>query len=999
MRRPKAPELRLLLACARAHTAAGDETAIRQLLEEGIDWTAFVRKTVAHGLAGLAGHTLARLAPDAVPDDIRRAFQAFIEQTRKNNQALLGELAQLIRLLGEQGVEAIPFKGPVLAKQAFGDLGLRGFRDLDLLIRDRDRDETVNILCARGYERQGKLTEAQFHLIHRLQGQEILFKPDIAAVEPHTRLTSLKMALDIDYDGLWQRARRQDIFGNGMLSFAPEDTLLVLAIHGGKELWWDIKWACDIADFIAAHPGLDWNAIAARARAQGCRRMLLVATTLARHYLGAKVPDLVVAAEAADPMVEQIVGRILSRWEADDPGGPPSNKTLSMDRLRLHDGFVRRASYVARTLFLPGPQHVPLVALPEFLNLAYIPIGLGHDLLALPLYRAYEWASVQADHLRDFLALSPVALTLAPISSEARKNKKTLQQAHEKALRAATADPQDSAAWIAMGSALSGLKRYKQAVSCYDRALAIVPDQSGIWKKRSAAIAALRTIAHFPQLKNAPLFDAQSANGWAVRAGFLLANQRPAEASDASEQALQLDPHHQAATRIGIQARMYGCDWSQREADKRRISESLKLGANVVKPVKLRLISDSEEEGLTLARLVTKGLSMPDRPLWRGERYGHDKIRIAYLSTDFRAHVVATAIVGCLEHHDKRRFEITAISLSPGDGSETRRRIEAAVDRFVEAHDVDDATLASMLRQWEIDIAIDLNGLSGTKRLGILARRPAPVQVNYLGYPGTMGAPFIDYIIADHTIIPNENKIFYTEKVAYLPNAYLPWDSKRQVDQRTPTRSELGLPENGFVFACFNNLYKLAPEIFDVWMRLLHQTEGSVLWLGGSSAEAKKVFRREAQIRGIAPERLVFSRFVKRMEEHQARQRVADLFLDTLPYGAHSTGCDALWVGLPLLTCLGKAFQGRVAASLLRAVDLPELVTTSLEEYEQRALALARDPGQLAGLRQRLARNRDTAPLFDTASFTRDLESIYTLMRSRQLSGLPPESFSIAAEN
>ena len=363
--------------------------AIRQLLEQDVDWACFARKALGHGLAGLAGHTLARLVPDMVPGDILDAFAMLIEQTRSSNQLLLNELFGLVERLGDAGVETISFKGPVLAMQAFGDLGLRGFRDLDILIHDRDVPKTVETLCACGYERNGHLTPAQFDLIHRLQGQEIMFKPDVAAVEPHTRLTPLKMALDIDYDGLWRRARRESIFGRTMLTLSPEDTFVVLAIHGGKELWWDIKWACDVADFLASHPQLDWSAIVQRARAQGCYRMLLVATSLARSYLGAKVPASIAAAEAHDPIVEQIVGRILARWEMEDPGGPPSNKTLSMDRLRLHDGVFRQAGYVMRTLFLPGPQHVALVALPRALNFAYIPIGLAHDLVALPLYRVY----------------------------------------------------------------------------------------------------------------------------------------------------------------------------------------------------------------------------------------------------------------------------------------------------------------------------------------------------------------------------------------------------------------------------------------------------------------------------------------------------------------------------------------------------------------------------------------------------------------------------------
>lgn len=993
MRRPQAPELRLLLACARAHTTQGDEAAIRGLLAEGADWTVFVRKTVAHGLAGLAGHTLARLVPDAVPAEIHTAFQAFIEQTRKSNQVLLDELAQLVGLLAERGVETIPFKGPVLAMEAFGDLGLRGFRDLDFLIRDRDQDETVNLLRNRGYERQGELTESQFHVIHRLQGQEILFKPGMAALEPHTRLTSLKMALDVDYDGLWHRARRQNIFGHEMLTFAPEDTLLVLAIHGGKELWWDIKWACDVADFMAAHPGLDWKAIAARARAQGCYRMLLVATSLARHYLGAQVPDFIATAEAQDSTVGQIVGRILARWEADDPGGPPSNKTLSMDRLRLHDGIIRRAGYVLRTLFLPGPQHVPLVAMPQSLSLAYIPIGMFHDLVALPLYRAHQRLRTLFDHA---LAVSGLALALAPVSAETRKRLKRLHQAYKKAQHAVAAEPDGFVGWSQMGDALSGLKRYTEAIASYDRALMLVPDNLTLWRKRSAAVGALQKTGNFPDIKKVPEFDTKDATGWALRAGFLSASGQDAEAAEASDCALQLDPKNEAALRIGIKSRIQACDWSNRVEDKRAAAQSLETGGFVVRPFILKLLSDSEPDSLACARLWAKKSQWPDQALWKGERYRHDKIRIAYISTDLRSHPVGTAIVAPLEHHDKSRFEITAISLHPGDGSKIHERIRTAADRFVDADGSADATIAALLRNLEIDIAVDLNGLTGSRRGGILARRPAPLQVNYLGYPGTTAVPFIDYIIADSTAIPPENQSFYSEKIAYLPHSYLPYDTKRQIAETTPSRGEEGLPKTGFVFACFNGLQKISPEIFDIWMRLLNQVADSVLWLTGSDAKIMDRLRNEAAARGVAPERLVFAGHKKRSEDHLARHRLADLFLDTLPYNAHSTASDALWAGLPVLTCLGRAFQARVAAGLLGAAGLPEMITTSLAEYEERALSLARSPQQLSQIRQKLARNRQTAPLFDPPGFTRGLEQAYRGMWERLQAGLPPESFSIA---
>ncbi len=995
MQSPKTQSLRLLLACARAHSTEEDEAAIRRLLDEDIDWTQFARKAIDHGLAGLAGHTLARLVPDRVPGDILGAFGSLIAQTRANNQAILNELFKLVDELAAAGVAAISFKGPALAMQAFGDLGLRGFRDLDFLIADPDLPQTIKTLHDFGYQRSGNLTAEQFDLIHRMQGQEILFKPDAVAIEPHTRLTPLKMALDIDYGGLWRRAQPRDISGRALLTFSPEDTFLVLAIHGGKELWWDVKWACDVADFAAAHPQLDWNKIASRARTQGCHRMLLVATSLARNFLGARVPDFIAAMESSDPVLERIIGRIVTRWEMDDPGGPPSNKTVSMDRLRLHDGLIRKISYVLRTLFLPGPQHITLAALPRFLEFAYIPLGLAHDFIALPLYRAWGNFLMQADRVRSALALSPLALALTPVSSKTRRRLKHLQRAYRIALEAVAADPKDAVAWTIMGDRLWGLKCHMRAIACYDRSLAVVPDNNATWKKRSAAIAARRKGVNHPEFHDAPEFDSQSAEGWAVRAGYLLAQKQYLDASDASRHALQLDPQFEAATQIGIKSRLYACDWSHREEDAHIVTENLKSDAIVIRPINLKQILDSEELSFSLARLRAKKLPAAAEPLWRGENYRHEKIRVAYLSTDFRNHPVGWTIVAPLEHHDKGRFEITAISLSSDDGSPIRKRIEAAAGRFVNAHAWSDMAIAKMIRDLEIDIAIDLNGLTGNDRNGILARRPAPVQVNYLGYPGTMAAPFIDYIIADHVLIPDENRLFYSEKIAYLPNAYLPCDGRRKISGNPPSRADQGLPDAGFVFACFNNLHKLGPEIFSLWMRLLQAVEGSVLWISAPSPIVIANLRREAADRGVAPERLIFARFEKSADDHLARQCLGDLFLDTLPYNAHSTAGEALWAGLPLLTCLGQSFQGRVAASLLHAIGLPELITISLADYEKRALELARDPHALAAIRQKLARNRGCAPLFDTAGFTRDLERVYAAMWERQGLGLPPESFSV----
>ena len=312
-------------------------------------------------------------------------------------------------------------------------------------------------------------------------------------------------------------------------------------------------------------------------------------------------------------------------------------------------------------------------------------------------------------------------------------------------------------------------------------------------------------------------------------------------------------------------------------------------------------------------------------PLWRGERSSNPRIRVGYVSGEFRHQATSILMAELFELHDRGRFELFAFDNGMDDGSEIRRRVVAAFDEMVDISRLPDAAAAAAIRARRVDILVDLNGYFGRARQGIFALRPCPIQVNYLGFPGTIGVDYVDYIIADPIVIPPEHRPFYTEKVVHLPETYQVNDRKRRIAERTPTRGEVGLPEAGFVFCCFNNNYKITPTVFDVWMRLLGQVAGSVLWLLEDNPTAARNLRREAQARGIAPERLVFAPRV-RLDEHLARHRLADLFLDTLPCNAHTTASDALWAGLPILTALGSAFPGRVAASLLYAAGLPELV-------------------------------------------------------------------------
>jgi protein O-GlcNAc transferase len=382
------------------------------------------------------------------------------------------------------------------------------------------------------------------------------------------------------------------------------------------------------------------------------------------------------------------------------------------------------------------------------------------------------------------------------------------------------------------------------------------------------------------------------------------------------------------------------------------------------------------------------------RALWRGERYAHDKIRVAYLSGDFREHPVAQVMAGMFEGHDRARFETTALSFGPNTGDHLRLRLVKAFDRFIDVEQMADHDVAVLVRELEVDIAVDLQGFTYGSRPGIFAARPAPAQVSHFGYAGTMSTPIIDYLIADHTVVPDEQRPFYTEKICRLPDCYWPNDATRRIADETPIRTAAGLPEAGFVFCSFNNNHKIAPDIFDIWMRLLREVVGSVLWLLAGNPAAVTNLRREAASRGVEPERLIFAARAD-PADHLGRHRLADLMLDNLPFNAHTTTVDALWAGLPVVTCLGDAFAARVAGSMLRAVGLPELVTDNLADYEALALGLARDPGRLAAVKAKLATNRLSYPLFDTARFTRHIERAYETMRERTLRGEPPADFAV----
>jgi protein O-GlcNAc transferase len=562
--------------------------------------------------------------------------------------------------------------------------------------------------------------------------------------------------------------------------------------------------------------------------------------------------------------------------------------------------------------------------------------------------------------------------------------------------RALAIQPDLAEAWTSRGGLLLGQQRYVEALADFDRALSVQRNDADAWRGRGNALALLgRHEEALASYDEALRLRPDDAGVLYNRANALSVLKRFEAAARDCQTLLEFAPEYPYARGLLMRARLHSCDWRGLSEGRAQIAAGLGAGKRIVHPFLNLAISDSMADQLRCARIVADDL-YPASPVprWRGERYRHDRIRVAYLSADFYTHATAFLMAGVFEHHDRARFETFAVSFGPNEQSEMRARLEAAFDRFLEVGSETDSAVAAMLREMEIDIAVDLKGYTGGARPGILALRPAPDQIHYLGYPGTSGAQYIDYLLADAVVVPLEHRAFYTEQIVDLPDSYQCNDSRRPVADHAPSRSEAGLPERALVFCCFNSSHKIMPEFFDIWMRLLAGIEGSVLWLFEENPAAAVNLRREAESRGISPERLIFAKPAK-LADHLARLRLADLVLDTLPYGAHTTASDALWMGVPVLTCLGATFAGRVAASLLSSIGIPELIAASPREYEARALELARNVSALEGLKAKLAKAHDISPIFDTARITRNIEAAYKTIWERQQRGEQPASFAV----
>jgi protein O-GlcNAc transferase len=603
----------------------------------------------------------------------------------------------------------------------------------------------------------------------------------------------------------------------------------------------------------------------------------------------------------------------------------------------------------------------------------------------------------------ESLAAYDRSLQLKPDFAEALSNRGSvlhklnrLEDALASYGKALSLQPGNVEALYNRANLLLELNRYGEALVSFDRVLALDGTHADALNMRGIALFALKefsaALASYERALALRPGDATLYNNCAESLQHL---KRTAESLANYERALAIDPYLEGVAGQYLLTKMLLCDWGGFDAAVEKIVSAIQDNHLVVTPFVLLTMPCTASDQLKCAQLyAAKRCSVFGQKYWQGERYSRDRIRIAYVSADFHHHATSILAAELFERHDRARFAVSAISFGPDDGSKMRGRIVSAFDQFHDVRSRSDGDIARLIHELQVDIAVDLKGYTEDSRPRIFACRPAPIQASFLGYPGTMGVDYMDYIFADRQVIPFDHAGRYSEKIVYLPDSYQPNDTKRTIASQAPTRSKVGLPESGFVYCCFNNNYKITPKVFDVWMRLLTAVEGSVLWLLETGVEASRNLGLEAERRGVSLDRLIFAPRVQ-PDVHLARHRLADLFLDTLPYNAHTTASDALWAGLPVLTCRGETFVGRVAASLLHAVGLPELVTENLAVYEALALKLAREPAMLAKIKGKLARNRTTFPLFDTARFTRHIEAAYTTMWEISQRGEAPRSFSV----
>jgi protein O-GlcNAc transferase len=697
---------------------------------------------------------------------------------------------------------------------------------------------------------------------------------------------------------------------------------------------------------------------------------------------------------------------------ANPPPTPSAVDAMFQRALRLHQsGRLAEAERIYEQVLGSSPDHFDALHL----------LGL---------------VAVQTGRPQRAIALIDRAIAINPGFAAAHANRaKTLndlarrEEALAACLVALSCDPQCLGAHINQGNALDGLGRSEEAVASYDRALQLDPNACEALADRANALQRLgRHSEAVADYSRAIGLNSNHCAAYVGRGVALQALKRPGQALADFQSGLRINPDHaEGYSNLGnllvelkrldgavvafgkalainpdipflrgtlLHTRMKICDWAGLGPQVSSLITAIEQNREVSPPFPLVSMPTTAALQHKAAEIWARA-ACPAKAANAVERKRGERIRLGYFSSDFHNHATAWLAAGLFESHDRSRFEVHAFSFGSPPRDAMNRRIESAFDQFNDVSLMSDRSIADMARRSGIDIAIDLKGYTTGCRTNIFAHRAAPVQVNFLGYPGSMGAPYIDYIIADRVVIPDREFSNYSEKVIHLPFSYQVNDRSRVIGDTTLSRAISGLPEQGFVFCCFNNTYKLNSDVFDCWMRILQRVEGSVLWLLADNRWSSLNLIREAELRGVARERLVFAGRMA-LGDHLARHRLADLCLDTWPCNAHTTASDALWAGLPVLTLLGQTFAGRVAASLLNALAMDELVAHSLEAYEALAVMLGGNPARLNQLKEDLQARIPTAPLFDTDLFRTHLEEAYAMMVARQDAGRAPDHIRVA---
>jgi len=643
-------------------------------------------------------------------------------------------------------------------------------------------------------------------------------------------------------------------------------------------------------------------------------------------------------------------------------------------------------------------------------------IGRLHDAidnfnLAIELRKDYVEAYTNRGNVLKMLknyeqALSSYedALSINPDYAEAHNNRglvlqemNRLNEALESIKNAISINPLYAEAFCNQGNILMEMKYFDQSLESYNKSISINASDPSVYNNRGNVLKELhqyydakKSYEQAIQLKPDQAASYNNLGNLLQELGFLdLALENYTKVNEINASYIYLSG-------AILYLKILMCKWDNLESNRLNLIEKVHGNEKVALNFQMIALSGSLHSQKKVSEIYfnstfgVESIPYPSRKITKTE-----KIRIAYFSADFREHAVSQLLVELIETHNRNNFEITAFSFGPETKDKMQLRLLETFDHFLDVRFKSDTEVVRLSREMGVDIAIDLNGGTAGNRIPVFANRAAPIQINYLGYPGTMGAQCFDYIISDATVIPVESQNYYSEKIIYLPNCYLPYDSTRQISKLEKDKADFELPSDAFVYCCFNASYKITPKVFESWMRILKATDGSVLWLSSQNQWATANLKRETEKRGINQNRLIFAEKLPSMADHLARQQLADLFLDTSPYNAHTTALDALWAGLPILTCPGESFASRAASSALRVIDMPELIADSLEHYESIAIELAKNPTKIKEIKEKIERNKFTSRLFDTKTYTSHLETAYKIIYERYHKDSLPEHIYI----